>query len=921
MSTATVPPRLLVCTFATAEFAGSAELLRHTALHAGGADEVHVYRESDVAPLFEEHPDLLPGSRGHGWWAWKPWCILRTLRAANPGDAVVYCDAAVMATAPLAPLAPPPGAHARLFRLGGWSREGYRNEAWTKRDAFAFMGLATPAHRAAHQLNAGVQAYRAGPAAEAFVGEYLSWCVQRRVVDDACAVANYPGFRDHRHDQSVLSLLAVGRPGVAVSRDPTQHGTEDPETPEVLELRRANGCRGDDGRGDVVTAPLLDHHRARRRPVRVAVVTPTRGGPHLAGCVASVQAQALPNVHHYVVVDGPEHEEAVRVALAPFAGRKPVHVLVLPHNVGAGGWNGHRAYGSMPWLVDGDYVAFLDDDNAMDPDHLLSLVKAVTAAGGGPDRPRWAYSLRRIVDREGREVCRDSCESLGGIAPTVCGRDDRLIDTSCYLLERDLAIETAAVWNARFRDPSGRPEPDRELAKVLLSGAPHACVRRHTLAYRVDSTAASVGADFFVRGNALRGHDFEAYDDLYVFHFSPDATRRFLETRRRQDRSYALDEWQMTLLRGLDGRPVGGNGRASQGDEPDAGGGTSGQAVLPRRFNLLDGYECAPNLPPGSAALVCLCQPDQVPWDFLRSRPDLRRVAYTLESPNVRHAAQWDPALLAECFDVVLTYADFLLKDPRVRAAFCPHNTHHLDLGRDGDDDDVGGKDDDGVGSSPEPANPCDAGQLDRVNRDAGRSVCMVLERRDLSGSYEIPGTSPAVRLECMDPWREALMRDLRDATVFGVGWDAAAARNPGLRVGHTLHRSADPRHAVDIVQDHTFVVIVENCLVDWYCSEKFWDALLAGAIPLYMGSVPPQLGVPEGVEDGVYVDLRRVLDGVPMERASAALQAFLDGLTDGQIRDMKARVLERRADLLRRVGVHAFADAVRRALSGPRRA
>ena len=839
-------PRTLVCTFATPEFRGSAALLRHTARRAG-ADEVVVFDERDVQPLFDAHPDLLPDSRGHGWWAWKPWCILRALDLARPGDVVLYCDAAAMFERPLADHAAAVD-HVLLFRLAG----GHVNEHWTKRDTFEMMGRDTPEARAARQLNAAVQAYRNTPQARAFLEEYLRWCTPRAAVDDACQRPNAPGFRDHRHDQSVLSLLALGHPHVRVARDPTQYGAGDP-------------VEGDEVRGDEVEdlrlPTLLDHHRQRRRPVKVAVITATLGRPHLTACAASVQAQDLPNVEHYVVVDGPQYEAAARAALRPFVRRKPLHVLVLPHNTGAGGHNGHRVYGAMPWLVDADFVAYLDDDNEWDADHLRHLVRAVVDAGAP-----WGHSLRRIMDADGRDVCPDNCESLGLIRPTVNGAPDRLVDTSCYLVARDLAIRASPPWNR------GRVDADRDVTKALLA-VPHVCVRRHSLRYRVGATPHSVTADFFLEGNAALGYDFAGYRDLYVFHFSPEATAAMLACRRRRERSYALDEWQMTLLRGLDGVP----------GAPPADG--------RERFNLLDGYACADALPPGAAVLVTMCAPQQVPWDLLRERTDLWRVAYTLESPNIRHAAQWNPDLLAPAFDVVLTYAQFLLDDPRVTTLFCPHNCHHLDL-----------------------ADPLDAAQL-RRNRGAGRSCAMVLERRDLAGEYVVPGTD--LRLECLDPWREALVRDLDDVTVYGAGWDAAAARNPRLKLGHALgHRSLDTRHAVDILQNHAFAVIVENCDVAGYASEKLYDALMAGAVPLYYGNVPPRLGVPEGPDAGVYLDLKKLLRGVPRERASAALRDFLRGLTDAQVVAWRERVAALRAGVLARVDTTSFADAVRAALA-----
>lgn len=839
--------RILVCTFATKEYAGSAAVLRHTALHVGGADEVIVYREADVQPWFRDFPELLQGrTRGYGWWSWKPWCIWNTLtKHAKPGDVVVYCDAAMTIEAPLRPYAEA-ADHVLLFRLAGWTRDDRTNACWTKRDTFALMGRNTEAHRAAVQVNAAIQVYRHTPQALEFVDTYKAWCSKREVIDDAHALENYGEFRDHRHDQSVVSLLALddGAP-VRLARDPTQYAQEDATDP----ARQVPA---------ITAEPLVHHHRRRMNPVKVAVITPTIGTKHLAACIRSVQLQTLPNVEHYIVVDGPQYREAVDAVVRLFRNQGVIHVVQLPQNVGAGGWNGHRVYGSLPWLCpDASFVAYLDEDNEFDPDHLRSLVRAAVDA-----TVPWAYSLRRIVDEEGQDVCPDNCESLGGISHTVCGPGDYLIDTSCYLIERTLAIEISPTWNAPFRGASG-VEPDRQVCQRLLATAPYACVRKHSVRYRTGNTGLSVRAAFFKQGNRRWGYDFGAFQDLYIFHFSPKATADFLACRRDDSVSHALDEWQMTLLRGLDGRP----GRADG-------------------YNLLDGYAQAGNIPAGAAVLVSMCQPQDVPWDFLASRKDVWRVAYTLESPNIRHAAQWDPELLAKHFDVVLTYFKPLLDLPALKTLFCPHNTHHLDFD-----------------------NPLDLAQM-RTNVACDRSCAMVLERRGLSGEYTIPNLR-GVELRCLEPLREALVCGLSDVTVYGVGWDVVAAANPGVKLGHALHRSQDPRHAVDILQTHSFAVIVENCDAEWYASEKLYDALLAGCVPLYYGSVPPHLAIPEGPETGVYLDLKA--RGIS---TGNELQRVLDGLSDAEVAAWKARVAAVRADILKKVGTAAFAATVKQALA-----
>lgn len=817
----------MVCTFASEEYEGSAEVLRTSALGAGQADRVYVFSEKDVSPWFSEHPELR-SLRGYGWWSWKPFVILETMRRVDPGDVVVYCDAAMTFTRSLRPYAEAVD-DILLFRLGHHETKDYRNKRWTKPDAL----VVCPESADVPQVTAAIQVYKHAPPALEFLAKYMDLCSRVELMDDTHRTTMpSPDFVDHRHDQSVLTMLALT---TRCFRDPSQYGVTDTGTPVIDE----------DG-------PLVDHHRQRLHPPRVGVITPTVGGRYLKRCVESVQSQTLPNVEHYVVVDGPEHVDAVMAVVREFQGRKPITVVSLPYNVGAGGWNGHKVYGSMPWLVHPttNYLAFLDDDNEYEPDHLKQLVRHAVGA-----RVPWAYSLRMIIDASGAHVCPDNCESLGGLYHTVNGPHDRLIDTSCYLIEPSLAIQASPQWHHRFR--SGK-EADREVAKWLLSTAPHVCVRSHSVRYRVGNTPQSVTADFFMQGNDRLGYDFAGKPDMYIFHFSPHATARLLETRRRTDRSYALDEWQPTLLKGLDAH-----------------------------YNLLNGYTCAPNIPPGAVVYVSMCMPDQVPWSMLEARTDLWRIAYTLESPNIRHAAQWDPVRLGKHFDVVLTYWQPLLDDRRVTTLKCAHNTHHLDF-----------------------SNPSDVQHL-RANRGKGKSCVIVAENRKLSGRYSIPNMN--VALECLDPLRERIVKDLEDVTVYGIGWDDACARQPGIKLGHSMHRSVDPRSSVDIMADYTFAIIVENCDAEGYVSEKLYDAFMAGCVPLYYGNT--FLAIPEGVESGVYLDLKRFFGGTSEGVDGAKLREFLIGLSDAQVEAWKRRVVTHREAILRLVDTVSFAGAVKQAI------
>ncbi len=194
----------------------------------------------------------------------------------------------------------------------------------------------------------------------------------------------------------------------------------------------------------------------------VTVITPTIGRPQLVQAIESVQAQQYPLLEHIVVIDGPQHEAAVRAAIPPET-QHPIHVLQLPINIGGGGFNGHRVYGATPFLVNGHFVAFLDEDNWLEPDHLSSLLAKITSEGLS-----WAYALRKVVTPTGQFVANDDCESLGQW-PAWYHLDAHHVDTNCYVLRRDVALATSAVWYRRAQDRYG---PDRALCRELLRDWP-----------------------------------------------------------------------------------------------------------------------------------------------------------------------------------------------------------------------------------------------------------------------------------------------------------------------------------------------------------------------------------------------------------------------------------------------------------------
>ena len=567
---------------------------------------------------------------------------------------------------------------------------------------------------------------------------------------------------------------------------------------------------------------------------RTLVVTPTVGTSELRRCVESVQAQTMEDVEHVIVIDGPQYLDRVQGILSEILPpRKPIHTMVLPFNVGAGGWCGHRVYASIPYLLDSEFVAYLDEDNWYDPDHLECLHQKLSQ-----HKTDWAFSLRKIFNKSGEFVTNDNCESLGTFSYTLYGGGDFLVDTSCYLFKIDVARVVAPHWMHRARQQN-EIEADRAVTLFLLNHPSFRGVgsEKPTLNYTASHGRAQ--ELFFINGNALTRYDFQRRKLLYVFHFSASKTSDLFGCLHKTDRSYALDGWQMTLLRGLKDK-----------------------------YNLVNGYTMEPFIAPGSVVYISMCHLQDLPTSTLL-RSDLRKIAYTVESPNVLHQEQWELSFLQKHFDRLLTYWTPMLHD-HPGALFCPHNTHHLDF-----DD------------------PRDMALLHTPTKPVGKDVVMVLACRDFEGDYAINGHS----LWCLDPLRQTYVEHLKDITVYGVGWDRYQ-RNPLLKVGHTKHPSLDDRSTVDILKDYTFALIIENTNADGYVSEKIYDALIAGCIPIYYGNNNANVGIPEDM----YIDLRKI-------PTSEDLQKYLDNLTLGEIDEKRKFILECREDVLRRVSTQAFAD------------
>jgi hypothetical protein len=184
-----------------------------------------------------------------------------------------------------------------------------------------------------------------------------------------------------------------------------------------------------------------------------------------------------------------------------------------------------------------------------------------------------------------------------------------------------------------------------------------------------------------------------------------------------------------------------------------------------------------------------------------------------------------------------------------------------------------------------------------------------VLERRPelmKKQEYAING----IHMKCLDYLREDLVKGLDDVTAFGINW-AEIADGKHIKTFQNVHRSKDPKSAVEHKMNFVFDLVVENCDAAWYVSEKFYDSLSAGCIPLYYGNVYDQMKelIPEG-HDGAYFDLKK--RGI---ETGEQLQKLIDSISDEQLAQMRKNVVLYREAVLKSVGTKAFADSTEKAI------
>lgn len=207
--------------YSTEEFRKRQKELEKSALKHG-IDKVFSYTEEMLkeTDFYKKNKDILINKRGAGYWVWKPYVILMAMDEISKGDILFYVDAGVEVIGDVNLLAELCVKNDGILLFNAVNK----NKHWTKRDCFKGMGADWYRFWEAPQAMGGYQVYQKSDKALDFIKEYLRYVQVKHFVDDSPSVtANLDGFIEHRHDQSILSILAI-KYNIKLYRNPSQGG-------------------------------------------------------------------------------------------------------------------------------------------------------------------------------------------------------------------------------------------------------------------------------------------------------------------------------------------------------------------------------------------------------------------------------------------------------------------------------------------------------------------------------------------------------------------------------------------------------------------------------------------------------------------------------------------------------------------------
>lgn len=192
---------------------------------SGFFKEIFAYSKKDLyhSSFHSSHQDFIKNNpRGYGYWIWKPFLIYQNLKELNDNDILVYLDSGSTIN---------PQGYKRLaeyYEMIGANKKTnmivfrikYDDKDWIKMDCLknvlgkmgrldALKNVVLSGTPNDKTRCAGMSIFKKTPETLFFASTWYNLCCNYHNIDDTPSIeSNFPNFKEHRHDQSVFSILS-----------------------------------------------------------------------------------------------------------------------------------------------------------------------------------------------------------------------------------------------------------------------------------------------------------------------------------------------------------------------------------------------------------------------------------------------------------------------------------------------------------------------------------------------------------------------------------------------------------------------------------------------------------------------------------------------------------------------------------------
>jgi len=182
----------------------AADICVASALH-NNVHETKIFRPKDIDAKFKKaNKGIFDQPRGYGFWLWKPLFIDRELKMMKDGDYLVYCDAGVEIVNNINHIIDRMTNDIWLFG------NKFQHVHWCKADTLTPILSNDYYNYKGRQCQASVIVIRNSEWVRGFIKNWLEWCTYPGLIDDSPSkLPNHPEFKEHRHDQAILTCIAI----------------------------------------------------------------------------------------------------------------------------------------------------------------------------------------------------------------------------------------------------------------------------------------------------------------------------------------------------------------------------------------------------------------------------------------------------------------------------------------------------------------------------------------------------------------------------------------------------------------------------------------------------------------------------------------------------------------------------------------